>query len=188
MSIFDDVSRFLESQLDEFLKNNPHLELQAIEEQLREQEIKTQRLISDLKSQQQQLQDQILAIAEDIKRWHQRIAKAEAAGRVDLAQSAQERKAALLRQGNQLWGQRASVGESLAKAEELLQQTRHKRQEVQAELKKVQQTPPQSNNSSTSGWNQGVPYNRPPQGVDSVEDRFREWEIEQELNNLKRNL
>ncbi|MCW6037720.1 TIGR04376 family protein [Spirulina subsalsa FACHB-351] len=186
MSIFDDVSRFLESQLDEFLKNNPHLELQAIEEQLREQEIKTQRLISDLKSQQQQLQDQILAIAEDIKRWHERIAKAQAAGRLDLAQSAQEREAALLRQGNQLWGQRASVSQNLTKAEELLQQTRHKRQEVQAELKKAPQTP--SNNSSTSGWNQGTSYTRPPQGLDPVEDRFREWEIEEELNKLKRNL
>ena len=30
MGVFDDVSRFLEDRLEEFLKNNPHLELQAL--------------------------------------------------------------------------------------------------------------------------------------------------------------
>ncbi|MFN7348495.1 MAG: TIGR04376 family protein, partial [Dolichospermum sp.] len=28
MSLFDDLSRFLESRLEEFLRNNPHLELE----------------------------------------------------------------------------------------------------------------------------------------------------------------
>ena len=48
MSLFDDLSQFLEERLDEFLENNPHLELQAIEEQLREQEEDTNKLIIDL--------------------------------------------------------------------------------------------------------------------------------------------
>ncbi|MFW6316406.1 MAG: TIGR04376 family protein, partial [Cyanobacteriota bacterium] len=38
MSLLDDLTKFLETRLDEFLKNNPHLELQALEEQLREEE------------------------------------------------------------------------------------------------------------------------------------------------------
>jgi len=39
VGLFDDFSRFLESRLEEFLRNNPHLEL-ALLEQLREQERK----------------------------------------------------------------------------------------------------------------------------------------------------
>ncbi|MFM7876065.1 MAG: TIGR04376 family protein, partial [Microcystis panniformis] len=33
-NLFDDVSRFLETQLEEFLKSHPQLELQALVEQL----------------------------------------------------------------------------------------------------------------------------------------------------------
>ena len=35
MGLFDDLSRFLENRLEEFLRNNPHLELEALLEQLR---------------------------------------------------------------------------------------------------------------------------------------------------------
>ncbi|MGL4503833.1 MAG: TIGR04376 family protein, partial [Planktothrix sp.] len=47
MGLFEDFSRFFETRLDEFLKDNPHLELQALEEQLREQEEDTLRLIAE---------------------------------------------------------------------------------------------------------------------------------------------
>ena len=102
MSIFDDISNFLESQLDEFLRNNPHLELQAIEEQLKEQERDTLKLLLNLKKQQQSLQDEILAIANKIQTWHGRVSKAKEANREDLAQAAQEREAALMREGKQV--------------------------------------------------------------------------------------
>ena len=48
MGLFDDLSRFLETRLEEFLKNNPHLELEAILEQLRQQEQDTSRLIIEI--------------------------------------------------------------------------------------------------------------------------------------------
>ena len=38
MGLFEDFSKLLETKLEEFLRSNPHLELQAIEEQLKEQE------------------------------------------------------------------------------------------------------------------------------------------------------
>jgi uncharacterized protein (TIGR04376 family) len=104
MGLFDDFSRFLESRLDEFLQNNPHLELQAIEEQLLEQEQDTIKLIAQLQLQEKNLQDEILSIAQEIQTWHSRISTARASGREDLANAAQEREAALLRQGNQRWG------------------------------------------------------------------------------------
>ena len=49
MSLFDDFSRFLETRLEEFLRNNPHLELQALLEQLREQEQDALKLIAEKK-------------------------------------------------------------------------------------------------------------------------------------------
>jgi len=75
MSIFEDISQFLENQLDEFLRNNPHLELQALEEQLKEQERDTLKVLLDLKKKEQSLQDQILAIANQIQTWHTRVSK-----------------------------------------------------------------------------------------------------------------
>ncbi|HEY9598798.1 MAG TPA: TIGR04376 family protein, partial [Cyanophyceae cyanobacterium] len=129
MGLFEDFNRFLEDRLEEFLRNNPHLELQAIEEQLREQEEDTLRLIADLQQQQKGLQDEILTIAQDIQRWHERVDKAKTHGRPDLAQAAQEREAALLRQGNQRWGQMEGVKQRITQAQELMRQIQTRRQE-----------------------------------------------------------
>ena len=79
MSLFDDLSRFLETRLDEFLRANPHLELRALEDQLRGQEEDAIRLLSDLKRREQQLENGILETAKDIQQWHGRIEKAKAA-------------------------------------------------------------------------------------------------------------
>jgi uncharacterized protein (TIGR04376 family) len=81
VGLIEDLNRFLESRLEEFLRNNPHLELQALLEQLQEQEKDTLRLIIDSQNQQKSLQDEILGIAQDIQRWHERVGKAQAAGR-----------------------------------------------------------------------------------------------------------
>ena len=110
MGLFEDLSRFLEGRLDEFLKAHPHLELMALEEQLRGQEEDTINLLGDLKRRQKQVEDSILSTAQEIQRWHERIQKAKAANREDLVQSAQAREAALLRQGNHLWGQKNGRG------------------------------------------------------------------------------
>ncbi|MEL6334180.1 MAG: TIGR04376 family protein, partial [Cyanobacteria bacterium J06626_26] len=109
MSIFDDFSRFLETRLDEFLKAHPHLEMMALEEQLRGQEEDAIATLATLKRRETELETAVLETAKDIKRWHERIAKAEAANRLDLVKPAQEREATLLRQGNHLWGQMKSV-------------------------------------------------------------------------------
>ena len=109
MCLFDDLSRFLETRLDEFLRANPHLELRALEDQLRGQEEDALRLLGDLKRRERQLKNSILETAKDIQQWHGRIEKAKAANRQDLVGPAQEREAALLRQGNHLWGQMKSL-------------------------------------------------------------------------------
>jgi uncharacterized protein (TIGR04376 family) len=197
MSLFDDVSRFLESRLDEFMRNNPHLELQVLEEQLREQEEDALKLIAESQLKEKQLQDQILSTAQEIQRWHERISKARQAGRDDLKRAAEEREAALLRQGNQLWGQMQGVKDRIAKARELQRQIQVRRQEVRAkateaaasrakaEAQNSQNT--QSNQSSwDTGWNQK--YRTFSSSMDPLEQEFQRWETDDELEQMKRNM
>ncbi|EGJ34674.1 MULTISPECIES: TIGR04376 family protein [Moorena] len=193
MGLFEDLNRFLESRLEEFLRNNPHLELQALEEQLREQEKDTLRLIIDLQQQEKRLQDQILAVAKDIQRWHERIDKAKSHNRFDWAKAAQEREAALLRQGNQLWGQMEGVKQRITKAKELQEQIKNHRAEVQAKARdtaaaRASSQPKQ--NSQTFAWNQTTNSNQYniPSGVDPLEQQFKSWEMDEELEQMKRNM
>lgn len=190
MGLFDDVSRFLEDRLEEFLRNNPHLELQAIEEQLREQEEDTLKLIADLQRQGNQLKEQILETAQDVQRWHVRIDKAKAAKRFDLLQSAQEREAALLRQGNQLWGQMAGLKERLRQAQELQNKIQQRRQEVKKKAAEVAAARAQAaeNRWETTGWNQRSTSYRSYSAPDPLEAKFQRWEMDEELEQMKRNM
>lgn len=190
MGLIEDLNRFLEDRLEEFIRNNPHLELQALLEQLQEQEKDTLRLIIDSQNQQKNLQDEILAIAQDIQRWHERAGKAQAAGRQDLAQAATEREGELLRQGNQRWGQMEGIKQRISKAQELQRQISLRREEVQlkakeAEIARASQKAPQ--HSETSSWNQSKTRNI-RSGPDPLEDKFQRWETDDELERLKRNL
>jgi uncharacterized protein (TIGR04376 family) len=193
MGLFDDLSRFLETRLEEFLRSHPQLELQALEEQLREQEQDTQRLILDLQRQEKQLQDEILAIAQDIQVWHKRVTKAKQANRPDLLKAAQEREASLLSLGNQRWGQMEGVKKRTVQAKELLRQIQVRRQEVQAkaaEARKARasQTSP---DWETNAWNQARTSSYQPYigtKADPLDQKFRDWETEQELEEMKRNL
>jgi uncharacterized protein (TIGR04376 family) len=191
MGLFDDINKFLEARLEEFLQNNPHLELQALEEQLRKQEQDTQRLIGNLQLEEKSLQQQILALAKDIQTWHGRIDKAKAAGRMDLANAAQKREAALLRQGNQLWGQMEGAKKRIVQSQELLLQIQKKVQEVKAKAAEVKAT--QANYKANSqwdtvGWNQGANYNSYHKSADPLEAQFQRLEMDEEIKRMKRNL
>ncbi|MDJ0737700.1 MAG: TIGR04376 family protein [Nostocaceae cyanobacterium] len=189
MGLFDDLSRFLENRLEEFLRNNPHLELEALLEQLREQEEDTLKLIADLQLQEKRSQDEILSTAQEIQKWHIRVQKAKASGRQDLAAAAQEREAALLRQGNQLWGHMQGLKERIKQAEELLRKVQIRRQEVQAKAVEAQTAKAKAQQrleTETSGWwsstsSYGSSY-------DDLEEKFRRWETEAELEEMKRKM
>ncbi|MDJ0661727.1 MAG: TIGR04376 family protein [Crocosphaera sp.] len=187
MSIFDDFSRFLETRLEEFLKNNPHLELQALLEQLREQEEEALKLIIEKEGQKKRLESDILSLAEEIQNWHKRVAKAQAAGRLDLAQRAQEREAALLRQGNQLWGQMEAAKQQIANGKTLLTQIRQRKEELQTKARQVQAAQAKAN-YDTKGWNQTINYSSYNKANDPLEAEFQKWELDDELDQLKRNL
>jgi uncharacterized protein (TIGR04376 family) len=189
MGLFDDFSRFLETKLEEFLRSNPHLELQAIEEQLKEQEEDTLRLILEIQKQEKTLQAEILSAAQEIQRWNDRANKAKAAQRLDLAQAAQERQAALLRQGNQRWGQMQGCKERIEKAKELYRQIQVRRKEVRAKAAEAatRTTTKTEPNSDTKGWNQSSKYSS-FNAADPLEQQFQNWEAEEELDRMKRNI
>ncbi len=188
VGLFDDLSRFLENRLEEFLRNNPHLELEALLEQLREQEEDTLKLIADLQLQEKRSQDEILSTAQEIQKWHIRVQKAKSSGREDLAAKAQEREAALLRQGNQLWGHMQGLKERITQAQELLRKVQQRRQEVQtkaAEAQTARAKAQAQERLETSGWWNQASYGS---GYDPLEETFRRWETEAELEQMKRNM
>jgi len=191
MGLFDDINNFLEERLDEFLRNNPHLELQAIEEQLIEQEQDTRKLIAKLQLEEKSLQDRVLEIANNIQTWHSRITKAETAKRPDLADAAREREAELLRQGNQVWGQMEGVKQRAVKAKELLVQIKQKRKEIEGQSAQAKTTTASKEYSSgTVGWDRGAnsASASDSRSADALEAEFQQWEVDEELEQIKKNM
>ncbi|PSF39561.1 TIGR04376 family protein [Aphanothece hegewaldii CCALA 016] len=190
MGLFDDVSRLLEERLDEFIKNNPHLELQALLDQVEEQERDTTQLISSLQSEQTRLESEILAIAEDIQKWHIRVNKAQTANRLDLAQAAQEREAALLRQGNQLWGRMEGTKKRLTEAQNLFKQIQQQKKELKIKAEQAKTQSAASSNTNTRGWEEGQNYSsdRYQKEYDPLEKEFQQWDMDEELERLKREI
>lgn len=189
MSVFEDVNRFLEKQLEEFLRAHPHLELQVLVDNLREQEVKTAKLLTELEAEEKRQQDAILATANEIQRWHERIKKAERAGRQDLVVAAKEREASLLSQGNQQWGQMEVTKARLQQTQSLLEKIQVRQQEVKAKIRQTPRKPQPSPSPSqtpdpSSGWYHKVSLGDP----DPLEEQFKEWERDAELEELKRKM
>ena len=150
MGLFDDFSKFLETQLEDYLRNNPQLELIVLEDKLRDQEEETLRLMADLRRQEKKLQDEILNVAREIQLWHARIEKAKAAGRQDLAKPAEEHEASLLRQGNQHWGQMEVLKERIQQTQELQLKIQARRKEVHQQVAQAQSARPSGTTAAGS--------------------------------------
>jgi uncharacterized protein (TIGR04376 family) len=191
MSLFDDLSTFLEARLDEFLRDNPHLELQALEDNLRDQEEDTIRLLGDLRLKESRLQQEILNTAQEVQLWHARVEKAKEKGRTDLAQPAEEHEAALLRQGNHLWGQMEALRQRIQETIALQRQIQQKRKEVSAQAAQARTARTATSVDQqwqTTGWQN---YNASTIGAPSPQDlekAFRQWEMDEEIEELKRNM
>jgi uncharacterized protein (TIGR04376 family) len=199
MGLFEDFSAFLETRLEEFLRNNPDLELMALEEKLREQEEETIRLLADLRLREKKVQDEIMATAQEVQRWHVRIEKAKTAQRLDLLKPAEEREAALLRQGNQLWGQMEVIKDRIKQATELQRQIQIRKQEVKTKVAEAQAQAQAARASASqaayqqveqkwqaSGWNDS--YRFGANAGDPLEQKFKQWETEEDLEQLKRQM
>ncbi len=188
MGLIEDISKFLETRLEEFIRTNPQIELQALEDKLRQQESEVTRLIASFQVEDKHLQDKILAIAEDIKVWHGRVQKAKEAGRQDLANAAQEREAALLKQGNQVWGQMELIKERLNQTILLQGKIQERRKEVQAKITEVAASRPKSAPNPNPVFNWESLYTPSNRIDDPLEQQFQRWETDEELERLKRRM
>lgn len=190
MGLFEDFSNFLESRLEEFLRDNPHLELEALLEQLQEEKQENIKLIAQLDLERKKLDNEIISVAKEIQVWHGRIETAKAAGRLDLEQAAQEREASLLRLGNLVWHQRASVEKRINEGKELLISIDKRQQEVKTKISqtKANQEYSQANKWDNTGWNQKVNYSYNQNNFDPLEEQFQKLETDDELEKMKKNL
>jgi uncharacterized protein (TIGR04376 family) len=189
MGAFEDMSRFLEERLDEFLKAHPDLELQVLEDRLCEQEQDTQKTLRQLTAQEHQAQQNILKTAEEVQLWHGRIAKAEQANRPDLAAAAKEREAAFLRQGNQQWAQMSLAQQQIEQVKTLAEQIRSRRQDLKVKIQQqAQKKPPQSSPTPQAWQTTASPKQSLFEDLDPLEAKFKTLEMEEELEALKRKL
>jgi uncharacterized protein (TIGR04376 family) len=187
MSLIKDLKQFFDSQIDSFLTENPHLELQMLEEQLQQQEQDIKKLLLDLQVKENSTEAEIVKTGTEIKSWHSRADKARAANRSDLAEGATSRINSLLRQGNQLWGKMQAIKEQKIRAEELLKIVQSKRLEVkQAAIAKQAERVKNkvANASIPSGWDTDKDSN----SADPLEAQFQKWEADEEIQRLKQNL
>jgi uncharacterized protein (TIGR04376 family) len=190
MGLLDDISRFLETRLEEYIRNNPQIELQILEEKLTQQDAEVAKLIASFRMQEKQFQDRILAIADDIRIWHERAKKASDVGRQDLANAAKEREASLLKQGNQVWGQMELIKQRIAQTVDLQSQIQVRMREVRTKIAETAKTKSQAQTntkaSSSFDWEN---LHVPSEGADDpLEQQFRRWEMDEELERLKRKM
>ncbi|MGB2926871.1 MAG: TIGR04376 family protein [Limnothrix sp.] len=188
MGLFNEVGRFFETRLEEFLKNHPHLELQAIAEQLQDQEQEAFRLRRDLQSQLEQVEQRLMEVAKDIQHWHERVQQAEAGGRKDLAAAAKSREAMLLREGNQLWGKMQGTKKRLEQTQSLLLQLQQKGKEVQTKMDEMK-TSQKVEDDYTTSW-ENLTGDRPPttDGSDPLEAQFQQWEVDEQIRQMKQKM
>lgn len=184
MSLFEKVNRFLEDQLDNFLKENPLLEAKALLEQLKEQEKDLLKLIIQQQKEEENIQQNILSVAQDIQLWHSRVKKAQSRGEMELAQKAQERENSLLYQGNLLWGKMEGIKKQITQGKKLLKDIQEKQDQVK---QKIQTQEVAKSTSANSTWNATSKWDY-TKNYDPLDIKFREWETETELEEMKRNL
>ncbi|MGI0479900.1 TIGR04376 family protein [Geminocystis sp. CENA526] len=181
MNFFEDFTKFLESRLDEFLQSNPQLNLTILAQELKQQKSDTIKLIFQGESDLKKIENDILNLGKEIQTWHNRIEKAQQAGRLDLAQEAQDRENSLLTQGAFLWRQMEEIKQKIAVNKELLSSIETKEKEVNLKIDQLKASQNYNNTYQAPSWNKSN-YN------DDLESKFQQWEIDQQLQELKKNL
>ncbi|BDA39305.1 TIGR04376 family protein [Candidatus Atelocyanobacterium thalassae] len=187
MNLLSDLGKFLETRLEEFLQSNPNLELQYLLEQLREQEQKTLKLITEKYEEKKDLEIKIISLAEEVKVWHGRILKAKLAKRLDLSKAAQEREILLIQQGNQLWEEMEKAKQKIIQGKALLNQIMKRRQEIQAKTIEFKASEANSDYFINTE-KQNIKENNFQKTSDSLEADFQLWELDNEMEELKRNI
>lgn len=172
MSWLEDLEARLEQQLEQFLQNSPVQEARMADQERRDRLAQLRRERLALQEQAERERQALLALAEEIRRWQQRVARARTAGAEDLASRAEAHVAALMEQGRRRWQELAELG-----------------QRFQALETKIAAIEAQVAAGATAASGEG--QTRPTTPPDSSADLDQAWaafEAEQELEQLKARL
>lgn len=161
-SWLDDLESRLESTFEAFLRANPGQEALLQEQEARERQQRLRRQRLELQGQAELGRRRLLELAQEIRRWQERVERARQAGAEDLAERAQAHITALMEQGRQRWQELGELGRRFAAVEQELVDLGRRG------------TPP------------------PPSPQDTLQDRLEgDWaafEARQELDDLRRRM
>ena len=112
----------LERQLEAFLASNPAQQALLQEQEARDRQANLVGERSRLQRQAEQQRQRLLALADEIRAWRQRVERARAAGAQALAQRAEAHMGELMDQGRRSWNQLAELGQQFHAVEKALQE------------------------------------------------------------------
>jgi hercynine metabolism protein len=117
VSWLDELEARLEQQLAAFLAANPSQEALLEEQGARDRQARLVGQRRQLQRQAEQERQALLQLADEIRRWQERVVKARAAGAAALAERAETHQQGLMDQGRQRWQQLGDLGVSFAAVE-----------------------------------------------------------------------
>jgi hercynine metabolism protein len=117
VSWLDELEARLEQQLAAFLAANPSQEALLEEQGARDRQARLVGQRRQLQRQAEQERQALLQLAEEIRRWQERVVKARTAGATTLAERAEAHQQGLMEQGRQRWQQLSQLGVSFAAVE-----------------------------------------------------------------------
>ena len=113
----DQLEARLDQQLEAFLAANPSQEALLEEQGARDRQARLVGQRRQLQRQAEQERQALLQLADEIRRWQERVVKAQAAGAIALAERAKAHQQGLMEQGRQRWQQLGELGVSFAAVE-----------------------------------------------------------------------
>jgi hercynine metabolism protein len=165
----DELEARLDQTLEAFLRANPQQEALLAEQAARERQQQLRRERLALKGEAEQQRQGLLRLAEDIRRWQERVERAKGAGALDLAGRAEAHIATLMDQGRARWQTLEELGGRFAAVELALR-------ELGAPARPA---------AAASG---GAPPSERPAPGQGLESDWAAFETQQELEELKRKL
>ncbi len=109
-SWLEDLEAELDRRLERFLQANPEQEALLRDQAAREQRRRLQEQRLSLQTEAEGRRRALLRLAEEIRRWQQRVERARAAGATDLASRAEAHLVTLMEEGRRSWEALAELG------------------------------------------------------------------------------
>ena len=171
-SWLDELEARLEQRLESFLRANPAQEALLAEQAARDRQdwLRGQRL--DLQQQAERQRQALLALAEEIRAWQQRVERARVAREEVLASRAEAHIATLMEQGRQRWQALEQLGERFTAVEREL----------------ATGTPPPVRDPGPPPPAPGSPTAAQGADDDSLDAAWSRFEAQQDLQELRRRL